>query len=330
MALGPFMIGISGYELTAEEKMILAHPLIGGVILFSRNYQNSEQLRALTASIHAIKNPSLLIAVDQEGGRVQRFKSDFTLLPPPALCGKKYDQDPLKGLAMARLYGELMALELLNCGVDMSFAPVLDIDNGSQVIGDRAFHQDPTAVMKLSDAYCLGMRAAGMAACGKHFPGHGSVAIDTHLNTAIDPRDWEAIASLDLLPFIHAIHSGIESFMVAHVIYSSIDSVPAGFSKTWLQSILKQKLGFHGVIFSDDMGMMAAKHFGDPVTGIRAALTAGCDIILLCNEPEVVKFALSQFAEESISMVEKIETLRPKTHHIDEHRLESLHQQLSF
>jgi beta-N-acetylhexosaminidase len=290
MALnGPLVVGISGYELSLEEREILQHPLISGVILFTRNYQSPEQLSALTKSIHELRDPKLLITVDQEGGRVQRFRAAFTLLPPAGAIGKLYDQDSKLGLELAEAMGELMAMELRACGVDLSFAPVLDIDNGqSKVIGNRGFHQNPSAVAKLAISYVKGMKQAGMAAIGKHYPGHGSVINDTHLESATDPRPLSIIEQNDLIPFKELAEMGIAGMMAAHVIYPQVDKHPAGFSKVWLQEILRKHLNFRGIIFSDDLGMMAAKQYGDIVHTIKAALDAGCDRVLLCNEPDSV------------------------------------------
>lgn len=288
------MVGISGLRLTDKEQEVLKHPLVGGVILFARNYESPAQLSALTDSIHQLRSPRLLIAVDQEGGRVQRFKNGFTLLPAPKRCGEAYAKSPAAGLRLAEACGELMAIELLSCGVDLSFAPVLDIDDGrSKVIGDRAFHHDPIIAGELGQAFITGARKAGMQTVGKHFPGHGSVINDTHVDVALDPRPWEEIAKTDLLPFQAAIANGIGGMMIAHVIYQAIDSVPAGFSKRCVSEILRQQLGFKGAIFSDDMGMLAAKHFGSATAGAEAAFAAGCDMVLFCNEPDVADQVLA-------------------------------------
>lgn len=286
---GPLVVGISGFELTSDEREVLNHPLVSGVILFSRNYQNPEQLCQLTASIHALRDPKLLITVDQEGGRVQRFRSPFTELPAAGKIGRIYDQNPSLGLELAEVCGEIMAMELRACGIDLSFAPVLDIDNGhSKVIGDRGFHSDPKIVAELAISYVKGMGLAGMKAVGKHYPGHGSVINDTHLESAVDPRSLDEIKQHDLVPFAELAKEGIAAMMAAHVIYPKVDLHPAGFSKTWLHNVLRQQLGFKGIIFSDDLGMMAAKQFGSAVKTVEAALEAGCDRVLLCNEPDMV------------------------------------------
>lgn len=299
MALtGPLIVGISGLVLSSYEKELLQHPLISGVILFSRNYQCPEQLCDLTQSIHELRSPKLLITVDQEGGRVQRFRAPFTVLPPAGKIGQIYDRNSKLGSELAEACGEIMAMELRACGVDLSFAPVLDIDNGkSKVIGDRGFHSHPQIVAELAKSYVNGMRLAGMKAVGKHYPGHGSVINDTHLESAVDPRSLTDIEHSDLIPFAELAKNNIAGMMAAHVIYPQVDSHPAGFSKMWLHTVLRQQLGFKGMIFSDDLGMMAAKQYGNVVETVRAALEAGCDRVLLCNEPKAVAEVLEGLHE---------------------------------
>jgi beta-N-acetylhexosaminidase len=285
MSLGPLMVGVSGLSLTPEEREMLRHPLIGGVILFSRNYGDPDQLGALVETIHAIKESPLLVAVDHEGGRVQRFRDGFIDLPPMRRLGHIYDKDVKKGKYFAQLIGWLMAAELRAVGVDMSFAPVLDLDCGSsEVIGDRAFHSDPEAVADLAHAFMVGMDMAGMMAVGKHFPGHGTAAADSHLVVVTDNRPYEDIAAEDLLPFERMIHFGLAAVMAAHVVYPRVDVKPAGFSRFWMHDVLRQRLGFQGAIFSDDLGMAGAGMSGDIQQRAAAALDAGCDMILLCNE----------------------------------------------
>jgi beta-N-acetylhexosaminidase len=285
MSLGPLMVGVSGLSLTPEEREMLRHPLIGGVILFSRNYGDPDQLGALVETIHAIKESPLLVAVDHEGGRVQRFRDGFIDLPPMRRLGHIYDKDVKKGKYFAQLIGWLMAAELRAVGVDMSFAPVLDLDCGSsEVIGDRAFHSDPEAVADLAHAFMVGMDMAGMMAVGKHFPGHGTAAADSHLVVVTDNRHYEDIAAEDLLPFERMIHFGLAAVMAAHVVYPRVDVKPAGFSRFWMHDVLRQRLGFQGAIFSDDLGMAGAGMSGDIQQRAAAALDAGCDMILLCNE----------------------------------------------
>ena len=285
MSLGPLMLDIAAETLSEEDRDILQHPLVGGVILFSRNYSDVDQLHALVETIHALRDPKLLVAVDHEGGRVQRFRNGFTRLPAVAHFGQVHDQDAAKARKLARTAGWLMAIELRAQDIDFSFAPVLDVDHGiSDVIGDRAFHHDPAVVVELAHAYVEGMHEAGMAATGKHFPGHGGVSIDSHLGIPIDTREYNDIYAHDILTFKRMIHHGLAAVMPAHVIYENIDPQPAGFSRFWLQDVLRTRLGFQGVIFSDDLNMEGASVAGDNYADrARAALEAGCDIALVCN-----------------------------------------------
>lgn len=284
MSLGPVMLDLAGLELTAEERELLRHPAVGGVILFSRNYRDPDQLAALTTAIHALREPRLLIGVDQEGGRVQRCREGLTRLPPAARFGKLARRHPQHARQAAEAVGWLMAAELRVLGVDFSFAPVLDLDRGvSGVIGDRAFADTINGVSDLARAWCEGARAAGMASVGKHFPGHGGVAADSHAELPSDDRRFEAIAMEDLVPFERLIRHGLEAVMPAHVLYPHVDARPAGFSPYWLKEILRGQLAFQGVIFSDDLNMGAAAAGGGYADRARAALDAGCDILLICN-----------------------------------------------
>ncbi|MDI1292267.1 MAG: beta-N-acetylhexosaminidase [Methylobacter sp.] len=278
LPIGPIMLDVAGLTLAADEKDKINHPNTGAVILFSRNYQNPEQVTELINSIRAARNGKLLIAVDQEGGRVQRFQQGFTRLPPAA----SYAQAP----ELAEPAGWLMAAELLAVGVDFSFAPVLDIDCGvSDIIGNRSFSTDPELATRLSSLFRKGMNAAGMAATGKHFPGHGAVALDSHLTLPIDERDLDSIRAKDLLPFKQLIGEGLEGIMPAHVVYPKIDPNPAGFSPFWIGQILRKELNFNGTVFSDDLSMEGAASVGDFPERARLAQLAGCDMILVCNNP---------------------------------------------
>ncbi len=285
MSLGPVMIGLQGCELTHEERDLLRHPLVGGVILFTRNFESIDQLQALNLQIHALRRPRLLVAVDHEGGRVQRFRDGFTHLPAVRSLGHCYDRNREQGLRLARISGWLMAIELRSAGVDLSFAPILDLDCGvSGVIGDRAFHSDPECVAELARAYMIGMRRAGMEATGKHFPGHGSVAADSHRELPVDSRPLSELLTRDLVPFERLSHYGIAALMMAHVVYPEIDSRPAGFSTVWIRQMLRDRLRFQGLVFSDDLDMAGAEWAGEPEARARLALEAGCDMVLACNE----------------------------------------------
>lgn len=295
MALGPLIVDIEGTELSAADRELLAHPLIGGVILFSRNYVDRAQLAALTDAIHRLRQPPLLIAVDHEGGRVQRFREGFTRLPPAATLGERFDESPRAGLDLARDLGQLLALELRTAGVDFSFTPVLDLHSrASAVIGDRALHRDPQVVGRLAQALVRGLRTGGMAAIGKHFPGHGGVPGDSHLELPVDTRGYVDLAARDLLPFKALIGTGLEGIMPAHVLYPEIDSRPAGFSAIWLQRILRGELGFRGAVISDDICMAGARIAGSHADRARAALHAGCDAVLICNNRQAVHEVLAE------------------------------------
>lgn len=276
------MLDLEGLAVTPEEQELLRHPAVGGLILFSRNYQEPDQLYELVHRVREIR-PDLLIAVDQEGGRVQRFRTEFTSLPPMAALGRYHGRDPQAARHAADLLGELMADELRAFDIDISFAPVLDLDFGtSSVIGDRSFNADPQAVTELAGAFIDGMARAGMAATGKHFPGHGHVAADSHLELPEDPRSWEQLQD-DLVPF-KALAPRLDGIMPAHVRYQAVDAEPAGFSRHWLGKVLRGDCGYRGVIFSDDLGMAGAAGAGDFAQRAQAALGAGCDMVLVCND----------------------------------------------
>ncbi|MCB1986081.1 MAG: beta-N-acetylhexosaminidase [Burkholderiales bacterium] len=289
MLLGPVMLDIAGCYLTDDDRRRLQHPLTGGVILFSRNFSSQKQLITLTQEIRDLRTPHLLIAVDQEGGRVQRFKEDFTRLPAMRELGEIWDSNPARASHLSRQVGYVLAIELITSGVDLSFTPVLDVDHGnSSVIGDRAFHREPQAVSDLAHALMRGLKAGGMQAVGKHFPGHGFIQADSHLEKSVDYRQYSDIEMDDLIPFRHMIDFGITGIMAAHVIYPEVDQYPAGFSRLWLQKILREELQFEGCIFSDDLSMKGVGHFASIVSRASAALEAGCDMILVCNDSKAV------------------------------------------
>jgi beta-N-acetylhexosaminidase len=288
MSLGPIMLDIEGAELSADDIRRLRHPLVGGVILFARNYQSPAQLKALTAAIHAVRQPPLLIAVDHEGGRVQRFRDGFTRIPAMRELGKIWDNNPRRARQLAEQAGWVLAAELRAYGVDFSFTPVLDIDFGnSKVIGDRAFHRKTDAIAELAHALMNGLKHGGMAAVGKHFPGHGHVAADSHVDIPVDERLFSQIEADDLEPFRRLIDDGMVALMPAHVIYPKVDEHPAGFSRIWLQQVLRKHLGFQGIIFSDDLAMEGAVVAGSVTQRAEAALNAGCDMVLICNCPDL-------------------------------------------
>lgn len=276
------MLDLQGVALSEEERELLAHPAVGGLILFSRNYQDRQQLAALIDEVRAVRR-DILIAVDQEGGRVQRFRDGFVRLPPMAALGRDYRHAPAQALQAADLLGELMAEQLRALDIDISFAPVLDLDHGtSTVIGDRSFAADAATVVALAGAFMDGMARAGMAATGKHFPGHGHVQADSHLELPEDARSRQQLAA-DLAPF-KALAPRLEGIMPAHVRYAAVDAEPAGFSRYWLQDVLRGECGYRGVIFSDDLGMAGAAVAGSFSERAAAALGAGCDMVLVCND----------------------------------------------
>ena len=298
MTLGPVMVDLAGIAIEPEERDLLAHPQVGSVILFTRNYESPEQLTRLTAEIHAIRTPPLLVAVDQEGGRVQRFREGFTRLPALRDIGRRFSVQRAEGLALARQLGWLMAAELRVRGVDLSFAPCVDVDYGvSRVIGDRALHSDADAVAELSVAYMLGMRDAGMAATAKHFPGHGAVVADSHRSLPVDRRDWNGIAD-DVAPYRRLVANGLPGVMVAHVLFPAVAPEPASLSRRWVQNALREELRFEGAVFTDDLSMGGAAEYGDIVVRAQAALAAGCDVLPVCNDRPAVARLLDELEFE--------------------------------
>lgn len=302
MHLGPLMVDVAGLELTAEDREVLAHPLVGGMILFTRNYRDTEQLAALCKEIEAIERPSrLLLAVDHEGGRVQRFRVGFTRIPAMRTLGKLCEENPAKAKDEARLHGLTIGQELAAYGIDLCFAPVLDRDFGvSTVIGDRAFDNRCATIIDLARSFREGLNAAGLAATGKHYPGHGAVAADSHLELPVDRRSMEALQE-DLEPFEALIKDGIESLMMAHVRYTSVDHTPASLSKIWIQDILRKRSGYDGAIFCDDLSMHGAAVVGSMEERARIALEAGCDMLPVCNDRASV-----------LGLLESLKDLKPQ------------------
>lgn len=315
MSLGPIMLDVAGTELTADDIRRLQHPLVGGVILFARNYESPSQLKALSSAIHAVRQPPLLISVDHEGGRVQRFRDGFTRLPPMRELGKVWDKNPKRARQLAEETGWVLAAELRAHGVDFSFTPVLDVDFGnSAVIGDRAFHRNTQAIAELAHALMVGLKHGGMAVVGKHFPGHGFVAADSHTEIPVDERSFADIEQDDLEPFRRMVDVGMQAVMPAHVIYPKVDKNPAGFSKIWLQDVLRKRLNFNGVIFSDDLSMEGAVVAGNVTQRALAALNAGCDMVLVCNRPDLADELLENL-EWQISAVSLARLARMHGHH---------------
>ncbi|MEO6563571.1 MAG: beta-N-acetylhexosaminidase [Nitrosospira sp.] len=329
MSLGPVMLDIEGTQLTAGDKKKLLHPLVGGVILFTRNYASLKQLMQLTAEIHALRTPPLLIAVDHEGGRVQRFREDFTRLPPMRELGIIWDEHPVKARHLAQQTGYVLAAELRAAGVDLSFTPVLDMDHGpSCIIGDRAFHHKPQAIADLAHSLMSGLKSGGMTAVGKHFPGHGYIEADSHIEVPVDERAYLDIEENDLIPFRKMIGFGLAGIMPAHVIYPQVDAYPAGFSEIWLKKILRGELGFEGCIFSDDLNMEGAAIAGNMLQRAESALNAGCDMVLVCNNPEAAATLLAelQWDISAISVV-RLARMRGQPH---PDSVVKLHESASF
>jgi beta-N-acetylhexosaminidase len=311
---GRLMLDVGGTELDAADCRRLQHPCCAGVILFARNYENREQLSGLCGAIKALRDPPLLIAVDQEGGRVQRFREGFTLVPAMQTIGSLWDDDKEQGARAARDAALVIGTELAACGIDFSFAPVLDLDHGhGGAIGDRAFHASPDAVIALARAFIGGLKQCGMVAVGKHFPGHGAIETDSHHDVAVDQREFDEIERSDLRPFAELCRSDLDGVMPSHVIYERVDAQSAGFSRFWLQEILRNRIGFKGIIFSDDLSMHGASTAGDAPARANAAIAAGCDIVLVCNAPNDADTVLDTIASKpSESAIARILALHRK------------------
>lgn len=300
MSLGPVMLDIEGLAMSPADRDLLREPAVGGVILFSRNFKSVQQVTDLITEIRALRSPPLLIAVDHEGGRVQRFRDGFTVMPPMRHIGREYDRDRDSGLKMARQAGWTIASELRATGIDLCFGPCVDLDWGiSEVIGNRAFHRKPDAVSDLGSEFARGLRSAGMASVGKHFPGHGAVVADSHLRLPVDRRGYGLILD-DMRPYERMISTGVlAGVMLAHIVYREIDSMPAGFSSYWIQRELRSRLGFGGAVFCDDLSMKATNSYGSMAERARLALDGGCDMILVCNDRDAAHEAVSALNEYS-------------------------------
>jgi beta-N-acetylhexosaminidase len=300
MSLGPVMLDIEGLALSPADRDLLREPAVGGVILFTRNFESAEQIADLVTQIRALRSPPLLIAVDHEGGRVQRFREGFTLMPPMRHIGRVYDRDSGQGLKIAREAGWLIASELRTAGIDLCFAPCVDLDWGvSEIIGNRSFHRKPDAVSELAEAFARGLRSAGMAAVAKHFPGHGAVVADSHLRLPVDRRDYGLLLD-DMRPYERLMNTGVVAgVMLAHIVYQEIDSTPAGFSEYWIQRELRTRLGFGGAVFCDDLTMKATASYGSMSERARLSLQAGCDMILVCNDRDAAHVAVDALNDYS-------------------------------
>lgn len=303
--IGPLMVDVEGLALTEGDRTFLSHPMVGGLILFGRNYSSTSQLATLIADIRQC-NPNILIAVDHEGGRVQRFREGFTRIPAMRTFGERYKEDPAQALTLAKECGWLFASELRAFDIDFSFAPVLDLDYGiSSVIGDRSFSGDINTVIQLAAALIEGMDEAGMSSTGKHFPGHGAIEADSHVAMPVDDREYSEIEAKDIRPFSQLMLNGLNAVMPAHVVYSACDDKPAGFSPFWLNDILRSKLSFDGVVFSDDLNMEGASIAGSYANRAKAALQAGCDMVLVCNNRQGASEALSYLEKEGSKVINK-------------------------
>ena len=310
MSLGPLMVDIAGTELSDEDRRVLTHPLVGSVLLFTRNYRSPQQVAELTASIRALRTPHLLVAVDHEGGRVQRFREGFTRLPAARTVGRGIDTERRDTLELAQAVGWLLASELRAVGVDFSFAPCIDLDYGvSEIIGDRAFHRDPDSVAALAVASMMGMREAGMAAVAKHFPGHGAVVADSHIALPVDRREFADLEA-DIRPYRPLIDNNLPGIMAAHVVFPAVDALPASLSARWINGVLRGDMGFHGCVFADDLTMAGAAAFGDVVERTRLAFAAGCDVLPICNDRHAVELVLEAFGADGASAASQARLVR--------------------
>lgn len=303
------IIGLKGTHVQPHEREWMRNPIVSGVILFSRNFVSREQVAALIEDIRSVRGDEFIVSVDQEGGPVQRFREGFTQLPALARIGERFVDDPKLAVELAEEHAWLMASEMRSIDIDLSYAPVLDLDRGNRIIGERSFAADPAVVSQLGLAYLRGMRLAGMAATIKHFPGHGSVREDTHVEAAVDRRDIEHIREADLLPFVDAVNAGAEAVMMGHVTYPEVDAKPAGYSRVWIEDILRGELGFRGLVMSDDISMAAAEGAGSIAARITAHRDAGCDIVLVCK-PDIVDEALSAHSDTPPCDPSKLAALR--------------------
>ena len=318
LPLGPLIVDIATTSLLAEDKEILSHPLVGGVILFTRNFDNKEQVTHLVSQIKSLRNPELLICIDQEGGRVQRFKNGFTELPPLHCLGNLYDQDKTAALEASHSLAKLMAQELKPTGIDFSFAPVVDLyDASSQIIANRAFHESPNIIAELAVSYMHGLHDMGMIAVAKHFPGHGGTLEDSHLCLPQDSRCYGEVDSQDLTPYKKLFNEGLDAVMTAHVLFNRIDALPSGFSSFWLKDILREQLGFQGIVFTDDLSMQGAIELGNVVDRTYMALEAGCDIALICNDRLSVEQVLQD--NELVNQINPHAALDKLCRRIDRH-----------
>jgi beta-N-acetylhexosaminidase len=314
--MGFLMIDLDGHQLSSEEQDLLQHPAIAGVIYFKKNYQSPQQICELSAQIRELRPDNFLIAVDQEGGRVQRLTDPFTQLPSLGSIGELYEQDPEQAQAVCQAAAMVMACELQAVGIDFSFAPVVDLRHEhSRVIADRGFHANPAVVSKLALLYYYSLQQQGMAAVAKHFPGHGFLVADSHQELPSDQRDYATLFAHDMLPFTALIDAGVEAMMPAHIVFNQVDNLPVGFSEKWLQTILREQLGFQGAIISDDLHMQAACEYGDPVSRVRLAIQAGCDMSLLCHNRAGVYQILDNLGEHySAASQQRLRRLQSSTH----------------